>query len=219
MSNPEWLENPRTEEFTINDEKELNNIFGTENEIENENKNKVIVYPKPPGLILDPSKPYIPKEMLYSNKEIEELLPSLSPEFRKSHKKLREEFEASIKRKNIKVKQNHIEKRLIEIVEPLKYYSVSIDFDTENEGYLFDSSEIRNIPKWIGVYIYVTTTNEKYVGSSERVRERILSRNEMLKFILAVKIYPTRNIHDARLLEKKLISILNPELNRKLKLK
>lgn len=95
-----------------------------------------------------------------------------------------------------------------------KFYDANMDFNTENEGLVFGRDEINIIPEWCGVYIYDTISDEKYVGKSKgNVRKRIKQRNEMIRFIKNIRVYFTRHVHDVDALEKKLILMIDPELN------
>lgn len=80
-----------------------------------------------PGLIIDPSRPYLSKEILASEEEIEKVVNLLSPEFREFHEKLSMEYDLSVKRKE--KAERKIEKRKIEkkSVEKLSFYSKDKD--------------------------------------------------------------------------------------------
>lgn len=98
-----------------------------------------------------------------------------------------------------------------------KFYNSNMDIYPEDDGILFDRHNIDQIPNWCGVYIYETITNEKYVGKSKgSIKRRIKNRNEMICFIKDIRVYFTKYASQADDLEKKLISMIKPSLNRNL---
>lgn len=67
-----------------------------------------------------------------------------------------------------------------------------------------------------GVYILIFTNEEKYIGSSNDICQRILNHNNSKRFknkIIAADVYITPNIYFARMLELILIRDMKPELN------
>lgn len=80
----------------------------------------------------------------------------------------------------------------------------------------FNISEFENIPNCMGIYTFIVESGRKGVGKSVTVRSRLQTQINTWKNIdpiKEIKILRVKNKYDLLKLERKMVDIVNPELN------
>lgn len=72
------------------------------------------------------------------------------------------------------------------------------------------------VPRWSGVYILKNKNKQRYIGSSENIRKRLMNHriSRLYGPIINIVLYKTNTYTEALYVEGKMVAKLRPELNR-----